>query len=252
MKTLLLKIEYDGTNYSGWQRQLNSNSVQEEIESALSKILQKNLQITGAGRTDAGVHANGQVATLSLDFDINIPDFKITKALNSNLPKDIRISGSAIMDGEINARFDAIAREYIYNISTKDLAIKRNYISFIKYPISSDLLFKASKLFIGENDFTTFSKLNEDTKNYRCKVEISEWTQVDDIIFQYRIKANRFVYGMVRSIVGTMIDIARGKVEFEKINKFLNAKDRSLNSPLAAAKGLILEKIDFPFEIEFK
>lgn len=251
MKTLILKIEYDGFAYSGWQKQLNSNSIQDEIEKVLSTIYQTEIKIIGAGRTDAGVHSNGQVATTDLENPDKIPLEKITKALNSYLPKDIRILGSAFSETHLNARFDAIAREYIYHISTKEQAIKRNYINYIKFPIDFEILKKSADIFIGNYDFTTFSKLNLDTKNYTCNVEISQWQEIEPMIYRYRIKANRFVYGMVRSLVGTMVDAARGKIELDNIKNCLLQKDRSLNSPLAAAKGLILENIYFADETIF-
>lgn len=254
MKKLIIKIEYDGGRYGGWQRQKNNNSIQEEIENALNLISgfkpdERIVKITGAGRTDAGVHARGQVAHCDLPDQFRIPKRRICSALNSRLPEDIRISASLVRDMEFNSRFDAIAREYSYTFTQTESVFTRSYAPLVRFPIDFNLLNKCAAIFLGEHDFTTFSKHNPATHSYICNVKICEWQEYETGLFKLRIKADRFVYGMVRSLTGVMIDAARGKRTLDNIKESLDKKDRKFISPVAPAKGLILERIYYPEEM---
>lgn len=248
--TLALLIEYDGTRYGGWQVQENSATVQGSIEKALYQISERKISIIGAGRTDAGVHAAGQVAHARLGFEFPVAKEKIAKALNANLPKDIRIIKANMLNRDFHSRFDAIAREYSYTFVTRDSVFLSHFAAVIKYKIDKQKLSEASEIFLGEHDFTTFSKFNADTPKYVCRVNKCKWTAHDQISFRLEIKADRFVYGMVRSLVGAMVDAARGKRAVSELRNALEAADRSLNSPLAAPQGLVLEKIYYPPEFE--
>jgi tRNA pseudouridine38-40 synthase len=243
MKTLVLKIEYDGTEYGGWQIQKNARTVQEEIENALEKISHHRLSVTGAGRTDAGVHARGQVAHALLESKFPVPEKKIPPVLNSKLPKDIRIKAASILASDFHSRYDAIAREYSYTISSEESVFDNRFSTYLKYRLDFQTLQDSCKIFVGKHEFTTFSKRNPDTKNYVCNVKICKWQPVGSHSWKMIIKADRFVYGMVRSITGAMLDAARGKRTLKDIESALNKCDRSLSSPLAPAKGLVLEKI---------
>ena len=245
MQTIALCIEYDGTNYNGWQKQKNAVTVQQKLEESVSSILGRELPVVGAGRTDTGVHARGQVAHIRLDQKCKIPEQKLTSAFNSKLPKDIRITGLSILDGKFHARFDAVAREYSYTIALKNTVFDRLYAYHPEYKFDNGLLFGSSSVFIGSHDFSTFSKNNPDTKSYICNVKICRWTQTRDYL-RLRIKADRFVYGMVRSVTGAMLDIARGKRTSGEVEEALNKADRRLISPLAPPNGLVLEKIYYP------
>lgn len=245
--TLLLRVEYDGTNYSGWQNQLNAPTIQHELEKAWYKLTAVRSSVIGSGRTDAGVHGRGQIAHILLHDGFKIPEHKIAVALNSRLPKDIRITGAQITERNVQARFDAISREYSYSISTEQSVFHRNYCWHIHFPFDVQLLHESGKLFIGTHDFTTFSKLNHDTKNYVCSVSICEWTEFHHSV-RLRIKSDRFVYGMVRSLVGVMMDIARNRRSLEEVKDALAQKDRRLISTLAPPQGLVLEKVCYPEE----
>lgn len=247
---IALKIQYDGTNYSGWQVQPNAITVQELVDKALSKIFGKELTSMGSGRTDSGVHARGQVCSIKFDGEPNISTEKLIKALNNKLPYDIRITKAQYFE-KFHARFDAKFREYSYTIITKEDVFNDRFAAFVKYPINLDLLWDAAILFRQKIDFTTFSKFNSDKINPVCNVIQSRWEILEGHRFRYHIKSNHFLYGMVRSIVGTMIDIARGKRSLAEVELSLSLKDRKLNSPLISPKGLILEKIYYDEQIDF-
>jgi len=250
MQTLVLLIEYEGTHYAGWQIQPNATTVQGLIEEALFEICEYNISIIGAGRTDSGVHARGQVAHARLTEEFPVPIEKIPKAFNTHLPKDIRIKDAVILSIPFHSRFDAIAREYSYSLITKESVFLRHFATYYKYPIKPERLNDSAKIFFGKHDFTTFSKLNEENKNYECNVEICRWENVFENYCKLTIKANHFVYGMVRAIVGAMLDIARGKRTIDDVQSALKKRDRSLASPLAPAEGLILEKIYYPADLK--
>jgi tRNA pseudouridine38-40 synthase len=243
MRTLVLLIEYDGTNFSGWQIQPNARTVQETIEQSLNKLTEQKYNIIGAGRTDAGVHARGQVAHALIDNKFSIPDTKIAIALNSRLPKDIRIRAARIIDRDFHARFDAIAREYSYTISLRESVFTRHFTTYFRYPLDFHKLNETAECFIGKHDFTTFSKLNDSTRSYVCDIEKCFWQEIDGLSYRLSIKADRFVYGMVRCLTGAMLEYAGGRMTLNEIKVALSKRDRSLCPALAAPQGLILEKV---------
>lgn len=245
-RTLIMEIEYDGTNYAGWQRQKNALAVQEVVEKALSAAFNRPLTCIGAGRTDSGVHARGQVAHSILREKSNIPDEKIVVAINSNLPEDICIKRAKLIDYKFHATSDAIAREYSYSIHTRRSVFLRHYSNYYKYNIDLDKLHNIAHIFEGEHNFTTFSKLNTETKSYTCNIEFCRWEKIDEWHRVMHIKADRFVYGMVRALVGVMVEYARSKRTKEEIIDSLNKTDRSKSSPLVTPEGLVLEKVYYP------
>lgn len=247
---IALKLQYDGTNYSGWQIQPNAITVQELLDKALLQVFGVKLSSLGSGRTDTGVHARAQVCSVKYEGIPKLPAKKLVKALNQKLPLDIRIIDAAYL-AKFHARYDAIFREYSYSIITKEDVFNNRFCSYVKYPIDFDLLFQSAIIFKQKVDFTTFSKLNPDTINPICNVILSQWEQIDTHHYKYSIRSNHFLYGMVRSIVGTMIDIARSKRTIEEVGVALYSKNRQLNSPLISPKGLVLEKIYYPTELNF-
>ena len=247
-KTLILNIQYDGTNYSGWQKQPNARTVQETLENALMQICGKEIKIMGAGRTDAGVHARNMTAHGNIDDSFTIPENKITAALNANLPYDININNSIVYQGEFHARFDAVMREYTFNIITKPDVFKQRFAAYYKFAFDENLLFESAQIFLKKTDFTTFSKYNPDINNPVCNVDICEWTKIADCHYMLRIRANHFLYGVVRALTGAMLDCARGKRTKEELETALLLKDRSLASPLISPQGLIFEKAYYPVE----
>ncbi len=245
-RRLVLLVEYDGTKYAGWQRQNNALAVQQVLETIVGQVAETTVNVIGAGRTDAGVHAAGQVAHCIIPDDFPVPARKVPVALNSRLPNDIRIMAAVITDKPFHARFDASAREYSYVVSLSQSVFYRHYTWQPRCNINIGLLHRAAEVFLGTYDFTTFSKLNTDTGSYICAVESSSWRRLDNDLLVYTVRADRFVYGMVRSLVGTIVEVARGKRSVEDIERSLAQADRSLNSPLAPARGLVLRRIYYP------
>lgn len=234
---ILIKLAYNGSGYAGWQNQKNALSVQETLENALRKLYGVQVATTGAGRTDSGVHALAMPVSMFLPSN-NIPFDKLPKAINSLLPYDIRVLSVVEVEKGFNARFDAKRRSYLYKLTTKRDVFGIDTKGYTFYDIDFDGLVRASKIFLGSYDFTTFSKNNPDTKNTLCNIEISSLEKISDNEYHYRVKADRFIYGMVRSLVGAMIDVGRGHRSETELKKALLAKDRKLNSPLAPASGL--------------
>jgi len=245
MKYLILKIEFDGTDFCGWQIQPKDRSVQEEIQNALYALFKREVKVIGAGRTDSGVHAREMTASARIDFEITIPSDKIDKAINSKLNKDVFVKSAVLSNDKFHARFDAKYRSYKYYINTIPTPINRRYSTLWQYPFDEELLFRTAEIFICETNFTTFSKINNDTKNHVCNVMESKWEKIGDGQYVFSIKANRFLYGMVRSLVGAMLEVARGYRDIEDVKEALFAIDRSRGSALAPAYGLFFEKAGY-------
>jgi tRNA pseudouridine38-40 synthase len=240
MKTFRLTIEYDGTDYVGWQFQINGRSVQEEVEKALKQILQSDIRITGGGRTDAGVHARGQVASFSVEREVEI--HSLAKSINAVLPHSIIVLESSEVSIDFNARYDAKSRRYSYYISPAPTAIERNYCWQVFQKIDFELLQRCAKQIIGEHGFRSFCKVDTDFHQHRCTIHSAEWKKKDGL-FVFEIKANRFLHGMVRTLVGTMVNVGRGHTKLDDFASIVDANDRSAAGMSAPAKGLFLEEI---------
>lgn len=250
MKTVVLRIAFDGTNYSGMQNQRSAPSVQQELERAFRETTGYHCHVIAAGRTDAGVHARGMVVHARVRDDWGIEQKKIAIAINSRLPKDIRVNGAQLRDDDVfHARFDAIGREYSYTLRTREDPLTRLYSWQTRYILDADVLHNSAEVFRGVHNFTTFSKNNEEIHSYICNVITCEWETVNPLTFRLHIRANRFVYGMVRSLVGAMVDAARGKRSIDNLRTSLAACDRRFVSPLAPAEGLIFEAAYYPDEL---
>ncbi|MDA3861422.1 MAG: tRNA pseudouridine(38-40) synthase TruA [Melioribacteraceae bacterium] len=239
-----LKIEYSGKNYSGWQIQPNVNTVQGEILKAVDIITGVQINLIGSGRTDSGVHALGQVANFQLHKQLDLYKFK--HSLNSLLAEDISISDVTEVPLEFHSRFDAKKRSYLY-LFTKDKSPFYNNFSS-HYPPIFDLeisqLNEISKLLLGEHDFTSFSKKKTDTENMVCNISLAHWRRVKNKII-FRIDGNRFLHGMVRTIVGTVLEIAERKKSADEIIKILNQKSRESAGKSVEAKGLFLLNVKY-------
>lgn len=248
--THVLKVEYDGTNYSGWQRQKNGLSIQHAIEQALYRLTGHEIHVLGSGRTDAGVHAKGQVAHFKTTNEVfSVPESKIVKAINSRLPNDVRILSHCLADASFHCTRDAVYREYSYTFTNHESVFERHFATYYPYPFSIEKLISSNDLFVGEHDFTSFSKKNPSTLSYICNVKHCAWRQINDSTFILRIGANRFVYGMVRSIVGAMLEYSRGTLSSDEIIQLLHKPERISNrkrAPLASPEGLVLEKVHYP------
>ncbi|MBN2029775.1 tRNA pseudouridine(38-40) synthase TruA [bacterium] len=237
-----LVIEYDGSDFAGWQVQPNQRTVQGEIEKALKILTQKEVRVAGSGRTDAGVHALGQVVSFQVHSSLSFDELK--KGLIGLLPKDISIVGMDELGEPFDARRDAISRTYRYVIARRSRAINRQYAWIPRITFSVESMQEASKYLVGEHDFTSFCKANGQTDNFISCVSDVHW-QIDDGEIHFEITADRFFHHMVRSIVGTLMEVGRGKIAPEDFQQILKAKDRTCAGPTAPPQGLFLDHVEY-------
>ncbi len=240
MRNIKLLIEYDGTAYCGWQRQENGRTIQGEIEAALQRLLQEQVDVIGAGRTDAGVHARGQVANFRTESPLQLHEFK--NGLNALLPEDIVVHETDDVSLEFHARYSAKERTYSYHITRKPAALLRNYCWRVKYGLTVDLLRWAAAAILGEHDFGSFCKSAADVHHHRCIVSHASW-EINGADLRFTVRGNRFLHGMVRALVGTMVDVGRGYITVEDFLGILETKDRTEAGMSAPAKGLVLESV---------
>ncbi len=245
MPNIKLTISYDGTNYHGWQKQKNMVTIQQTLESALEKILNKKIKLTGAGRTDAGVHAIAQIANFKI-ASIKIPVNKLPVALNSILPEDIRVLSGEIVDENFHARKSAKSKTYLYVISNTPVQspFSAKYSWHIPYKINLKRMQKAAKILRGKHDFKSFMSHGSNPKStVRNLMEVKIKKKDSQIIFTF--EADGFLKQMVRNITGTLVEIGIGKREPEEVIKILNAKDRTKAGICAPAHGLFLLKVNY-------
>ncbi len=218
-------LSYDGTAYHGWQVQPNAVSVQQRMNEALSTLLRgKNSDVTGAGRTDAGVHAHMMVAHFDIENAVDCA--WLTEKLNRILPYDIVVNKVVRVKPDAHARFDAKARTYHYWVYTRKNPFKRHYATRISYPLDFNCMNEAASYLLSVKDFTSFSKLHTDVKTNICRVTKAEWTQVDDDLWQFEITADRFLRNMVRAVVGTLVEVGRGRMSIDDFKRVVAQKDR--------------------------
>ncbi|NIA23017.1 MAG: tRNA pseudouridine(38-40) synthase TruA [Proteobacteria bacterium] len=236
-----MKIRYNGTFYSGWQVQPDEITVQGEIEEALSIILKGKVKIVGSGRTDSGVHARKQVA--HFDCDKKLDTKKTEYSLNGILPQDIAISNLKKTDDDFHARFSAKRRIYRYFFSTDKPAILSNFIYHWPYKMDMVHFCSVFHLFEGEKDYSSFAK-NIEGKNSICNIYNISITKKYDV-FMFEIEGNRFLHGMVRAILGTLLLYERGKLTSNDIKHIFEGKNRQLAGPSVPASGLILWDVKY-------
>lgn len=239
-----IQLSYFGKQYHGWQIQPNGNTVQEELNKALRILTQKDISVTGAGRTDTGVHANYFIAHFDTSIIINDSE-KMVYRLNGILPSDIAVHKIFKVDNKYHARFDALSRTYKYFISKvkNPFRLDTHYLLYNKLDI--ELMNTAAKLLIEYNDFTSFSKLHTQTKTNNCIVLQACWEdRGDEIVFT--VKADRFLRNMVRSIVGTLIEVGKYKLTIEELRQIIEKKNRCEAGVSVPAKGLYLWDIEYP------
>lgn len=241
MKRFKLTIEYDGSSYSGWQIQPDSETVEETIEQAFSKILQTPMDIVGQGRTDAGVHATGQTAHIDLPDETNI--HKLIHGVNGLIGKEIQIHDCEEVHPDFHARFDATSRQYRYTILRDYSPLKRNYGWWPRYELDIGLMKQCADVLVGEHDFNGFSKFNEDNYTTQCTIYESELITGTPGEWIYRIRANRFLRNMVRRIIGTMTEVGAGRMDPEHFERILKYPDADIPTFTAPAHGLILDKV---------
>ena len=240
MSRYFIEVSYKGTNYSGFQVQLNANSVQAEIEKALQIYFKQKFMLTGSSRTDAGVHALQNF--FHFDSLVTITDEAYN--INAILPADIVIKKIYEVNEEAHCRFDAISREYRYYIYQHKDPFLQDRAYYYPYSLNIDLLQQAAKEIMNHVDFTSFSKRNTQVKSFLCNIQGSEWLQEEDCLI-YRIKANRFLRGMVKGLVGTMLQAGREKLSTEGFRDIVEAKDCAKADFSVPSHGLFLYKIEF-------
>jgi len=243
MQRYYLQLSYKGTRYFGWQRQPNANSVQEVIEKTLSTVLREEIAVIGAGRTDTGVHASFYV--LHFDVSVEIQDTeKLLYHLNRFLPDDIAIQKIKKVDIDFHARFSAVSRTYKYYISmVKDPFTNETSYQFT-VPLDIEKMNEAAKTLFEYTDFTSFAKLHTDVKTNNCKIFQAEWAQENNQ-FVFTIKADRFLRNMVRAIVGTLLEVGKGKITVDDFRKIIESKNRGAAGTSAPPQGLFLVDIGY-------
>lgn len=241
MKNYKITIQYDGRNYCGWQKQPNSLGIQGNIENAIYEITKEKVKLIGSGRTDAGVHALGQVANFSLNSNISFD--KIPNAINSKLPKDISVIDCVLVDENFHSRYSAKGKTYrylIYNSAYRNPIYKD--ISYqVKYKLDLKKMKEEAKYLIGKHDFIGFMSSNSQVKDTTREIYDISFSDIDDIIC-IEITGNGFLYNMVRIIIGTLVDIGRGQIT-TSLKDIINSKNRNMAGHTAPAHGLFLKKV---------
>lgn len=237
-------LSYKGTRYHGWQRQINASSVQQTLEEALSKLTGEPVEVTGAGRTDTGVHASCYVAHFDLSRDIDVSSSDFLYHLNALLPYDIAVSRIKEVASDMHARFSAVEREYKYYITTVKDPFKTETAFQHTAPLDMDKMNQAASRLLEYDDFTSFAKLHSDNKTNICKVTKAEFVR-DGTMIVFTICADRFLRNMVRAIVGSLIDVGRGKISVGDFDNIICSKDRAFASGSAMAHGLFLSDIKY-------
>jgi tRNA pseudouridine38-40 synthase len=232
---------YDGTNYLGWQTQAKGQTIQGEIEVALGGIYSDDkLSLIGSSRTDSGVHALGQIA--HFEAETSMKPNQIIKAINSKLKRDIWIEDCMEVDGNFHARFSAKKRKYIYIISSVFTPFERNKSWFITWDININKMQECAKMILGEHDFTCFCKATAEVNHKICTIINASWEQDKEKLF-FNISANRFLQHMVRFLVGTMIEVGRGRYSIDDFSQFINGRHPKLAVVRAPAHGLFLKEV---------
>jgi tRNA pseudouridine38-40 synthase len=245
MRNIKLTIEYDGTNYLGWQIQPNGETIQRVIEDTLKKITSEDVHLIGSGRTDSGVHALGQVANFKTNSHIDI--ISLQRALNSLLPSDIVIKKVEEVDLEFNSRKNAKSKVYEYRIFNQEIpsVFLRSYAWHIPQRLNWIEIKKATEILIGEHDFSSFRSAGSSIKNSIRKVFSAEWRIEREGLVFFEIEANGFLKQMVRTIVGTLIEVGKEKIDSQEFKKILVSKDRRKAGPTAPAHGLYLKEVKY-------
>lgn len=244
MQRYFIELAYKGTNFHGWQIQPNAVSVQECLEKALSMITRESIAVTGAGRTDTGVHASYFVAHFdSGKLNLDHPDF--THKLNSFLNKDVVIFCISRVQSEAHARFDAISRTYQYHLNLRKdpFSLETSWYFYQKPDLAK--MNEASRVLFEYTDFTSFSKLHTDVKTNNCRIYCAEWIQEGSNIV-FTVKADRFLRNMVRALVGTILEVGIGKIDLAGFRTIIEQKDRGAAGLSVPAHGLFLTDVEYP------
>lgn len=238
-----MDIAFDGTAYHGWQKQPKDVSVEETVERALSLLTREETEVVGAGRTDAGVHARQMVAHFDYNGTMDTQD--LCYKLNALLPNDISVRRIWEVKDDAHARFDATQRTYEYWVTLKKDPFLVNRALWVKGTLDFERMNEAAATLMEYEDFTSFCKLHTDAKTNLCKVTRAEWTERGEGLWVFTISANRFLRNMVRAIVGTLLEVGRGKMDVAGFRQVVEGKNRALAGTSAEAGGLFLTVISY-------
>ncbi len=241
-----LDLAYDGTAFCGWQIQPGERTVQLVVETALTTLLRQPIHLTGSGRTDTGVHAHHQPAHFDVEAPITDPA-QVFYRLARLLPPDVKPTDLAVAAPDFHARFSALTRTYHYHIYQRPDPFQRFFGAFVGQSLDFEAMNAAAAQLLGEHDFTTFSKTKGNVAHYRCRVEKAYWTADEAAsTATFVVTANRFLRGQVRLLVGTLLDVGRGRLTVADFAAALAAQDRALASGAAPAEGLTLWRVSYP------
>ncbi len=240
------EISYNGTSYHGWQSQANAVGVQEVVEDVFKKLFRKEIEIVGSGRTDTGVHCVKQFFHADFDQALNYPT--TLRKLNSFLPKTIAINSIRQVKPDAHARYNAVERSYEYRITQVKNPFYQDYAYHFFKDINIQTMNEAAALLVGVQDFQSFSKVNTDVNHFICDLKKAKWNQKGDLLV-FSIAANRFLRGMVRSIVGSLLDVGSGKTSISDFRKIIKSKDRRKAGMNVPPSGLYLINVKYPKSI---
>lgn len=247
MGRFFITFSYDGTRYHGWQIQPNGNSVQAEMQKALTTLLRQPVEVVAAGRTDAGVHAAMMVA--HFDTDVVFQTSQLAYQLNRLLPRDIAVDHLKAVPDEMHARFSARSRTYHYFIHTRKDPFVEQYSCLMHYKLNFQLMNEAGRILTTYDDFGAFCKTHTDVKTTICQVTEARWEQLNSHRYKFTITANRFLRNMVRAVVGTLVDVGRGRLSIEEFRGIIESGNRCRAGESMPAKALFLANVTYPEDV---
>jgi tRNA pseudouridine38-40 synthase len=244
MRNIRLNLEYDGTDFQGWQRQPDARTVQATLETAIAIVCRHNAEVVGCARTDAGVHALGYVASFPTETDMTTS--RLSLALNACLPEDIAVVGVEEAASDFHARFSARSRRYAYRIVTSPTALLRRYAFHSHHALDVERMTAAARHLVGEHDFTSFTPVTNEARKV-CRVSTAEVAR-EGALITITVEADRFLHHMVRVIAGTLMDVGRGRMKPEQVGAAVRKRDRRSAGPTAPAHGLTLLRVRYDGE----